>query len=1505
MGFPEKNGLYDPAFEHDACGVGFVVNYKGEKSHDIIQKALSTLCCLTHRGAVGADAATGDGAGILMQSPDAFLRKVAAKEGIALPAEGDYAVGMVMLPGKTDQRRQCIGVVEEVIEAEGQTLLGWREVPTDNRCIGEQARDVEPHMAMVFVGKNGSGLDQDAFDRKLFVIRKVIERTVRESGLEDYTHFHIASLSSRKLIFKGQLLAHQIEPYFPDLSDPDLVSAMALVHQRFSTNTFPTWDLAQPFRYLAHNGEINTLKGNKNWIAAREAAMQSDLLGEDLKKVFPVIPPGGSDSADLDCALELLVMAGYSLPHALMMLIPEAWTGDPDMDPGRKAFYEFQACRQEPWDGPAGICFSDGRLIGATLDRNGLRPLRYYITKNGLVVLASEAGVIEFPPEEIQAKGRLAPGRMLVVDTEKHQILFDADVKQSVASQKPYAQWVADNIVDMEDLPEAPKAAQPKHGTILERQRAFGYTLEDLRFLLAPMATNGEEPIGSMGNDTPLAAMSDRPQVLYNYFKQLFAQVTNPPIDAIREEMVMTHVNYLGGEGNLLQELPADARLIRLKSPILRNQELEQLRHNLKKEFRAITLSTLVDAEKGEAAMAEKLAEICAQADQAIADGYAVIILSDRGVSPRQMPIPALLFTSAVHHHLIRQGTRTRAGLVVETGEAREVSHFALLLGYGATAVNPYLAFETLKDMVNEGLIAGKTPEDAVKNYVKAIHKGLFKIFSKMGISTLQSYQGAQIFEAIGIHPDVISKYFTGTPSRIGGVNLAVIAQEVKLRHEAAFGGEVANLSGLDLGGHYQFRRGAEFHMINPPMVQTLQKAVRENDLKSFREYCDHVDNNPEKATLRHLFDFAWAAEPLPLEEVEPTSEIVKRFATGAMSYGSISQEAHETLAIAMNRIGGWSNTGEGGEDPVRYQLLPNGDSKNSKIKQVASGRFGVTSYYLSQAQELQIKIAQGAKPGEGGQLPGHKVSEEIAKTRYRMPGVTLISPPPHHDIYSIEDLAQLIFDLKNSNPQARVSVKLVADVGVGTIAAGVAKAKADVILISGDSGGTGASPLSSIKHAGIAWEIGLAETQQVLVMNDLRGRVRVQTDGQIKTARGVVVAALLGADEIGFATVPLIALGCIMMRKCHLNTCPVGIATQDPALRAKFMGQPEHVVNFFFFLAEEIRQYMARLGFRAFDEMVGRVDKLHTQTAITHWKQKGLDFSNILKVIHAPKKYARLNVTVQYHALEDQLDNELIRLCAPALENRQPVKLSLPIRNIHRTVGATLSFEVSKKYALEGLAPNTIHITFTGSAGQSFGAFLARGITMELIGDANDYTGKGLSGGVLVVRPHEKSTFKAEENSIVGNVVLYGATGGQAFFRGVAGERFCVRNSGALAVTEGVGDHGCEYMTGGRVVVLGPTGRNFAAGMSGGVAYVLDAEGQFSHRCNPGMVGLEPLTDATEIEEVRELIQKHHHHTGSTVAEACLENWDDTVKKLVKVLPNEYKAVLEKLARQQKTAAS
>jgi glutamate synthase (ferredoxin) len=1408
-------------------------------------------------------------------------------------------VGNIFLPRHPGEREHLRRLIEQTIAEEGQRLLGWRPVPTTNHVLGPSAAATMPVIEQLFVGSADDGTavapDPMRFERKLYVIRKRVEHAADKLGLTEGAMFYIPSLSSKTLIYKGMLTADQIQPTFPDLTDPDIESALALVHQRFSTNTFPSWPLAHPYRYVAHNGEINTLRGNINWMRAREGLLRSELFGDDLQKILPIIREGGSDTATFDNVLEFLYMAGRSLPHAILMMIPEPWSAHESMSPELKAFYEYHSALMEPWDGPASIAFTDGTLIGAVLDRNGLRPSRYYVTKDDMVVMSSEVGVLDIPDENILVKERLHPGRIFLVDTSKGRIVSDDEIKRQLAGALPYGRWLAEHLVDIEDLPAAPYLPPPSHETVTRRQLIFGYTQEDLRLLLAPMATNGEEAIGSMGTDAALAVLSDKPRLLYDYFAQVFAQVTNPPLDAIREELVTTMGSTVGPEGNLLDPRPESCRQIKIEHPVIDNVQTAKLRHVYEPGFKSTTLPMLFDPRKGGAGLQEALDHLKRQASAAVEAGYTILILSDRGADRERAPIPSLLATAGVHHHLVRQGTRTRCGLVIETGDAREVHHCALLLGYGAGVVNPYLAFETLHDMLRDRLIADVTHEQAVENYIHALNKGILKVMSKMGISTLQSYCGAQIFEAIGLDSGFVDSYFTWTASRIGGVGLDVIAREVIERHDRAYPNRPVGKPDLDEGGEYQWRREGEYHLFNPDTVFKLQHSTRSGQYSIFKEYTKLVDDQSHRlATLRGLLELRHAEKPLPIEEVEPVERIIKRFATGAMSYGSISQEAHETLAIAMNRLGGKSNTGEGGEDPARYTPDANGDSRRSAIKQVASARFGVTSEYLVSADDLQIKMAQGAKPGEGGQLPGHKVYPWIAKVRYSTPGVGLISPPPHHDIYSIEDLAQLIHDLKNANPRARISVKLVALSGVGTVAAGVAKAHADVVLISGHDGGTGASPLTSIKHGGVPWELGLAETQQVLRLNGLRDRIVVQVDGQLKTGRDVVIGALMGAEEFGFATAPLVVSGCIMMRVCHLNTCPVGVATQDPELRKQFTGKPEFVENFFRYIAQEVREYMAQLGFRTMDEMIGCVDRLNVRPAIDHWKARGLDYSALLHDPDVPMAEARRCSTAQDHGLGAALDNELIASCREALEHRAPVSFARPIRNVNRTVGTMLGSELTRRWGAAGLPDDTIRIHLSGSAGQSFGAFVPRGITLTLEGDSNDYLGKGLSGGKLIVRPPRAATFAPEDNIIIGNVGLYGATSGEAYIRGLAGERFAVRNSGAVTVVEGIGDHGCEYMTGGRVLVLGKTGRNFAAGMSGGIAYVLDAQSTFARRCNPEFVDLEPLDRDDDVALVLELLKRHVKYTGSTLASRLLADWSITAKLFVKVMPRDFKRVLE-----------
>jgi glutamate synthase domain-containing protein 2/glutamate synthase domain-containing protein 1/glutamate synthase domain-containing protein 3 len=1544
--------LYDPANEHDACGLGFIAHIKGKKSHAIIAQGLEILKNLTHRGATGYDPLLGDGAGILIQLPDAFMRRVCGKLGITLPAFGHYGVGMVCLPKEPASRMACGQEIERAIASEGQVLLGWRDVPTNNAGLSKGAIAVEPVIRMVFIGRGDKSLDPDALERKLYVIRKKAGHAIQALHLVHGKEFYVPSMSTRTLVYKGMLLAHQVGEYFLDLQEPSMVSALAMVHQRFSTNTFPTWDLAHPFRFICHNGEINTLRGNFNWIRAREGVIASEVLGDDLHKLWPLIYDGQSDSASFDNCLELLVMGGYSPAHAMMLMIPEAWAGNPLMDEDRRAFYEYNAALMEPWDGPAAMAFTDGRQIGATLDRNGLRPARYVVTDDDFIVMSSESGVLDIPERKIIRKWRLQPGKMLLVDLEQGRIVDDEELKRTLSTAKPYREWIERCRISVEALPE-PAPAVASDVPLLDRQQVFGYTQEDLKIILAPMAANGEEAVGSMGNDAALPVLSNRPKVIYNYFKQLFAQVTNPPIDPIREELVMSLTSFIGPRPNLLGVNETDPPMrLEVEQPILTSENMGKLRHIelfTSGEFRSKELDICYPAAWGAKGMEAALASLAAHAVDAINTGYNILILSDRSVSPDSMPIPALLATAAVHEHLVQKGLRTSTGLVVETGSAREVHHFALLAGYGAEAIHPYLALETLSSL-NE-IVPELNTEQSTKRFIKAICKGLYKVMSKMGISTYQSYCGAQIFEAVGLQKAFVDKYFTGTASNVEGIGLFEVAEEAVRLHQLAFGNDPVLENALDAGGEYAYRIRGEEHMWTPESIAKLQHSARANSYETYKEYARIInDQSTAMKTLRGLFEFRNGTAPIPLDEVEPAKEIVKRFATGAMSLGSISTEAHTTLAIAMNRIGGKSNTGEGGEDSRRYApikkgeslqsrigadrvvkdiALKEGDSLRSKIKQVASGRFGVTAEYLSSADQLQIKMAQGAKPGEGGQLPGHKVSEYIGYLRHSVPGVGLISPPPHHDIYSIEDLAQLIHDLKNSNPDASISVKLVSEVGVGTVAAGVAKAKADHVTIAGHDGGTGASPESSIKHAGTPWELGLAETQQTLVLNRLRGRIAVQVDGQMKTGRDVVIGAMLGADEFGFATAPLVVEGCIMMRKCHLNTCPVGVATQDPELRKRFTGQPEHVVNFFFFVAEEVREIMAQLGVRRFADLIGRADLLDTRKGVAHWKAKGLDFTKIFFQPNMPAEVARRNCEVQDHGLVRALDHALIRDSQSAIESRKPVKIESRIRNANRSVGAMLSNAVVKRHGHAGLSADSIHVRFKGTAGQSFGAFLANGIAFELEGNTNDYVGKGLSGGRIVVYPDPECPAKPETNIVIGNTVMYGAIAGEAFYRGVAGERFCVRNSGATAVVEGTGDHGCEYMTGGTVVVLGQTGRNFAAGMSGGLAYVFDEDGTFASRCNLSMASIEPvLSEAEQFlaesrlaaegkgrlmhggrsdeAQLRDMIDRHLSYTASSVALRILDDWETYRCKFVKVFPNEYKrALTEMAAREARTAAA
>jgi glutamate synthase (NADPH/NADH) large chain len=1493
---PARQGLYDPWFEHDACGVGFVVDMQGRKSNEILRNGLQILRNLDHRGASGAEINTGDGAGVLLQMPHKFFAEGAKKARIALPAAGEYGCGIIFLPRNPTVRRRIEQTFEQIVQSEGQTFLGWRTVPVDNSSLGETAKACEPFMRQAFIGRSADVADEMAFERKLYLIRKRAYSEIRTSTISGAEFWYVTSLSCRTIVYKGMLLTTQLDQYFPDLLNPAMETALALVHSRFSTNTFPSWDRAHPYRFVAHNGEINTLRGNLNWMHAREALFESEAFGEDMEKILPIINPNGSDSAMFDNTLELLVLAGRPLAHAMMMMIPEPWSGDENMEPARRAFYQYHACLMEPWDGPASIAFTDGKQIGAILDRNGLRPSRYCVTKGGLVIMASESGVLDIPASEIVMKGRLAPGRIFLVDTEQGRIIDDEEIKQQFAAERPYGEWIKEHLVHLEDLPAAPEVPQPDHLTLLQRQIAFGYTHEDERVILTPMARDGVEAIGSMGNDAALAVLSNKPRLLYDYFKQLFAQVTNPPIDCIREEIITSAETRLGSEGNLLHPGPTACRRVELKWPVLTNEEFAKIRRMDLPGLKVGTLNILFRVARGEKGLAKSLEEISIMARRMIEeDEVNVIILSDRGVTNEFAPIPALLAVAGLHHYLIREGLRTRVSLVLETGEAREVHHFALLIGYGVSAVNPYVAFETIDDMIREGGLQKIDHKTACKNFVKAASKGVIKVMSKMGISTIQSYRGAQVFEALGLRQDVIDHYFTWTPSRVGGIGLNVIALEVLMRHRAAYPERTIDSHVLPVGGLYQWRSEGEAHLFTPESIHALQKATRLGSYPAFKAYSKLVDEQGKNlCTLRSLLDFKQST-PIPIEEVESVEAIMRRFKTGAMSYGSISKEAHETLAIAMNRIGGKSNTGEGGEDPERFTWTNElGDSKNSAIKQVASGRFGVTSEYLVNARELQIKMAQGAKPGEGGQLPGSKVYPWVARVRGTTAGVGLISPPPHHDIYSIEDLAELIHDLKNGNKDARISVKLVSEVGVGTIAAGVAKAHADVVLISGYDGGTGASPQTSLQHAGLPWELGLAETHQTLVLNNLRSRIAVETDGQLKTGRDVAIAALLGAEEFGFATAPLVATGCIMMRVCHLNTCPAGVATQDPRLRAKYTGKPEYVVNFMRFVAEELREIMAQLGFRTVEEMVGQVGSLEPRAAITHWKAKGLDFSNILYAPEVGPEVGRFCSIKQDHGIERSLDvTTLLDICKPAIERGEKVIAELPIRNVNRVTGTITSGEVTKKHGAKGLPADTIRIHFKGSAGQSFGAFMTRGMTFSIEGDANDYVGKGLSGGKIIIYPAPDVPYKAEENMIIGNVALYGATAGEVYLRGMAGERFGVRNSGVDAVVEGIGDNGCEYMTGGRVVVIGRAGRNFGAGMSGGIAYVLDETGDFAKRVNMQMVAVEKLEDRTEIAAVKKLITQHFNYTKSPRAKLLLDEWDLTVPKFVKVMPKDYKRML------------
>ena len=1495
--FPKQQGLYDPRFEHDACGVGFVCDIKGRKSAAIVKQALEVLSRLSHRGATGADPKTGDGAGILLQIPHDFFTSVCDKARIDLPAQGEYGTGLVFLPTDEEERNFCRAAFLKIIEEEGQSFLGWRTVPVDDSFIGKTARDSEPKIVQAFIGRKtahrapkAANRDNLDFERKLYVIRKRIENEIRASNLKQKTFFYITNLSGRTFSYKGLLMPEQLENFFLDLKNGSLKSAIALVHSRYSTNTFPTWDLSQPFRFLAHNGEINTLRGNINWMQAREGFLRSKAFAGDIKKIKPVIVEGGSDSATLDNVFELLLLSGRSLSHAMTMLIPAAWQQDELMSQELKNFYKYHACIMEPWDGPAAVAFTDGRGVGAVLDRNGLRPARYIITKKDLVVMASEVGVLDIPPEDILLCGRLEPGKMFFIDTSLERIIDDKEIKENLAKQNPYGLWLKENIVSVSDLPR-PKLSFKEPQDIFNLQKAFGYTREDLKIIVKPMAEEAKEPVGSMGNDTPHAVLSQRPQLLYTYFKQLFAQVTNPAIDPIREELVMSLESYIGPEQNLLAETPGHCHKLQIKNPILTNEELLKIKEISANSFKTKVISILfkIDAKQG---LEKALKRICRESTRAIKDGYLAVILSDRGVDKDYAALPALLAIAAVHHYLVKKALRTQIALIVESAEPREVHHFALLFGYGADCVNPYLAYGAVQQLVKVGDIK-LSFDTALDNYIHAVEKGILKILSKMGISTLQSYRGAQIFEALGIGKKVIDACFCGTPSRIGGIGFAEIEKETLLRHKEAYAQDAQLNFQLTSGGIYQWRRDGEFHLWRPESIAALQDATRLNNYEKYKEFSALInDQSKNPTTLRSLFRIK-QTNPIPLSEVEPAGNIFKRFATGAMSFGSISKAAHETIAIAINRLGSRSNTGEGGEDPIRFVKLPNGDSLRSAIKQVASGRFGVTANYLVNADELQIKICQGAKPGEGGQLPGHKVSGIIARTRYTTPGVTLISPPPHHDIYSIEDLAQLIFDLKNINPKARISVKLVSEIGVGTVAAGVAKGHADMILISGGDGGTGASPLSSIRHAGLPWELGLAETHQTLVLNDLRSRVRLQTDGQMRTGKDVAIAAMLGAEEFGFSTAALIVLGCVMLRHCHLNNCSVGVATQDDILEKRFRGKADYLVNYFRFVAEELREIMSYLGMRKLDELIGRADLLEVNKAILPWKAKSIDFSKILYQPEMPKNVQIFYQSQQNHRLEKVFDRQLIALASDAIEKEKAVKFELAIKNTDRATGAMLSGEVVSRHGEEGLPEDAIYCKFNGIAGQSFGAFLAKGITFELEGMANDYVGKSISGGKIIIYPNKKTDFLPQENIIIGNTTFYGAICGEAYIEGVAGERFCIRNSGLNAVVEGVGDHACEYMTGGRVVVIGKTGRNFAAGMSGGIAYVYDKTGDFKHKCNLEMIKLEGLTQDDE-NTIGNLIRNHHRHTGSLAAKKIIESFNTEIKKFIKVMPLEYKQILE-----------
>lgn len=1497
---PVRQGLYDPSFEKDACGMGFVAHIKGRASHDIVSKALTMLTNMEHRGGQGSEPNSGDGAGILLQIPHNFFEAEMRQFGYQLPEVGQYGVGMLFLTHDEEIRKAQEAQLARIIEDEGQQLIGFRDVPTYDEMLGKSAKEAKPFVRQVFIARSKEIAADIDFERKLYVIRRRAELAIRFGGAPEEDSFYVSSLSCRKIVYKGMLTTEQVGQFYLDLQDERLESAIALVHSRFSTNTFPSWERAHPFHFMIHNGEINTLRGNVNWMHARQSLFETPAFGDDLEKIKPIINPDGSDTAMFDNTFEFLYLSGRSLPHVAMMMVPEPWINREDMDADKQAFYEYHSSLMEPWDGPAAMGFTDGVQIGAILDRNGLRPSRYYVTKDDLIVLSSEVGVLDIPAEDVLYKDRLRPGRMLLVDTKEGRIISDEEVKASIAKENPYGEWLKEHLVTLEDLPAAPELPEEKHENMTRQQMAFGYTFEDLRKVIEPMALTGAERIASMGYDAPLAVLSEQPQRLYNYFKQMFAQVTNPPIDAIREELVTSTATMIGPERNLLNPEPESCRHIRLESPILSNEDFAKLRHIRRPGFKAITIPTLFPAHDGEAGLKQALDTMCEAADRVIAEGHNILILSDRDVDADHAAIPALLAVSCLHHHLIRQETRTKVSILLESGEPRDVHHFALLLGYGVNAVNPYLAFESMKDMINEGIIQGITHEKAIYNFIKASTKGVIKTLSKMGISTIQSYRGAQIFEAVGLREEFVDRYFTWTPSRIGGIGLKEVAQEALTQHFRAYTDKDGNDKVLDSIGEYQWRSGGEEHLFNPQTVHLLQQSVRTGDYQLYKKFSKLVQGENEKyMNLRSLLDLKPIGPKVPLEEVESAASIMRRFKTGAMSFGSISKEAHETIAIAMNRIGGKSNTGEGGEDPARYVVDANGDLRRSAIKQVASGRFGVTSHYLVNADEIQIKMAQGAKPGEGGQLPAQKVYPWVAEVRGSTPGVGLISPPPHHDIYSIEDLAELIFDLKNANRHARINVKLVSEAGVGTIAAGVAKGRADVILVSGYDGGTGASPQSSIRHAGLPWELGLAETHQTLMLNNLRDRVVLETDGKMLTGRDLAVAALLGAEEYGFSTAPLVAVGCIMMRVCQLDTCPVGVATQNPELRKNFTGDPQHVVNFMTFVAEDLREWMSELGFRSLQEMIGRTECLDAIQAVDHWKKQGVDLTPLLHHQEVSEGSSRYCTRQQNHGLDETLDvSQLLQLAAPALERGEAVSASLPICNVNRATGTLLGSEVTRIYGLEGLPEDTITFQFEGSAGQSFGAFVPKGMTLTVVGDANDYTGKGLSGGKVIVKPSRRATFVAEENIIVGNTSFYGATSGEAYIRGIAGERFAVRNSGANIVVEGVGDHGCEYMTGGRVVVLGGTGRNFAAGMSGGIAYVLDVEGDFAKRCNQEMVLLENVEEQAEIEQLRMMISRHILYTDSSVGRKVLDHWSELLPKFVRVIPSDYKRMLEQIRK-------